>query len=65
MQRAQPWPCTRNLGVFWLPRPRLLPVLHEAPPSKKPSPLWQVCGLIGLLPLSKKNGAASLPRMCP
>ena len=30
MQRAQPWPCTRNLGVLWLPRPRLLPVVHEA-----------------------------------
>ena len=29
MQRAQPWPCTRNLGVLRLPRPRLLPVLHS------------------------------------
>ena len=66
MQRAQPWPCTRNLGVLRLPRPRLLPVLHEAPPpSKKPSPLWQVRGLIRLLPLSTKNGAAALLRMCP
>jgi hypothetical protein len=59
MQIAQPWPCTRNLGVLWLPRPRLLPVVHEAGRlafgGREEEKKTELCSLSGLRRRDKRS----------
>ena len=60
MQRAQPWPCTRNLGVLRLPRPRLLPVLHTKRAvlllgGREEEKKTELCSLSGLRRRDKRS----------